>query len=225
MPVRGPSWHESKQLLRQCSAIASPGEKTTGRSPSIRVHEFACSVVYELPHQPNSAMEKPRRVFSSRRTRKKLLSAGWGTAKIWIVGSVEGRDPLLERHHPSGCGYTRPEWRLDCTGPAYDASRGGEESTLIRLWSVREAKPTSEFEGHTGSVTDLRWTGDGKRLVSCGVDQFLICWNLDGTTSAEAYFDADIENLALAPDERFLACGCYDTGSFAFGIPGRAKSH
>jgi WD40 repeat protein len=35
------------------------------------------------------------------------------------------------------------------------------------------------FEGHTHHVMDVGWTPDGKRLVSCGADNFVKVWNYE----------------------------------------------
>ncbi len=98
-----------------------------------------------------------------------------------------------------------PDGRTVATG-----STGGE----LKLWNVvapgagRDVRMTGRWDGHTGIVSDVVLTGDGKRAVS--VDGHGLVIVHDGAKVLKS-FKTDAEaftSLALSPDEKVIALGC-----------------
>jgi WD40 repeat protein len=49
---------------------------------------------------------------------------------------------------------------------------------VIRVWEPDENEPRLALEEHTGSVTDIAFTPDGRRLVSSSTDKSVIVWDV-----------------------------------------------
>jgi WD40 repeat protein len=52
----------------------------------------------------------------------------------------------------------------------------GNERVVV--WDLVRERRLRTFRGHEGDVTDLRFTPDGRRLISAGVDSTLLVWDL-----------------------------------------------
>ena len=48
-----------------------------------------------------------------------------------------------------------------------------------KLFDVPSGKIVKSFEGHTHHVLDVGWTPDGKKIVSCGADNFVKVWDYE----------------------------------------------
>ena len=84
---------------------------------------------------------------------------------IWVV--VGDGEP---RQLTDGRGVaTLPRWSPDGASLAYaaDAGHAGRLSTRVQRVADRSA---AELEGIPGSVEDLRWSGDGRRLLVLAAD-------------------------------------------------------
>ena len=82
---------------------------------------------------------------------------------------------------------------------------------LIRVFDIESGKQVGELRGHEGgSVTDLQFTSDGKRLASCGGDRTVRLWNTADLTKPklEQTFDGHDSltfGVAFSPDDTLLA--------------------
>ena len=59
----------------------------------------------------------------------------------------------------------------------------GEAAGQIRLYNLNTRKQVLRFKAHTNVVTALRFSADGKYLLSGGIDSTLICWKLTVTAN------------------------------------------
>ena len=57
----------------------------------------------------------------------------------------------------------------------------------IRIYDFASRKQLFRLKGHTNVVTALRFTGDGKYLISGGIDSTLIAWKVGGTTDKPSF--------------------------------------
>ena len=62
-------------------------------------------------------------------------------------------------------------------GPSGDVVATGGQDQVILVWDLARASPRPRrLEGHTGEVTDLLFTSDGTRLLSCATDKSVRAW-------------------------------------------------
>jgi len=100
-------------------------------------------------------------------------------------------------------------------GKLFAVGRGGEaEAGKIWVFETDGAKKKYELSGHLGGTNDLRFSADGKHLISCGRDTLVRIWNLeDGKQAAElgksrgGQFKDILHAVALSSDERWIAAG------------------
>jgi WD40 repeat protein len=86
----------------------------------------------------------------------------------------------------------------------------------VKLWDVADGKEVLTFDGHTGYLTCVAFSPDGKRLASSAVDDTVRVWDLEAGKEALALKihadDADqthrfIQAVAFSPDGKRLASG------------------
>jgi WD40 repeat protein len=102
------------------------------------------------------------------------LAALTGEGDLLIYDTRKGKVvATLERAHRGGCLAFHPEGRLLATG--------GDDN-IIRLWDIGEGeiRPLRALRGHSGRVTGLSFTPDGRRLVSVAWDDTMKTWAVPG---------------------------------------------
>jgi WD40 repeat protein len=82
---------------------------------------------------------------------------------------------------------------------------------VIRAFDIATGKQVSELKGHEGgSVTDLQFTSDGKRLASSGVDDTVRLWNTADLSKPKleqtfSEHEGRVFGVAFSPDDSLLA--------------------
>jgi WD40 repeat protein len=126
------------------------------------------------------------------------------TVKVW---GPAGDDPIAEIP-VAGAAPPRLAFR-----PGGETLAVGDPAGTVALWGVPPSEsPARTLAGHTGEVTHLEYSRDGRRLVSAGRDGHARLWDAD--TGAElrdlaghagavlaATFSSDGERLASAGEE------------------------
>ncbi len=124
-----------------------------------------------------------------------LASAGMdGTARIW--DAVTGQPGLILRHPDE------VNW-IDLTRDVRLAATACDDGA-IRLWDITTGKARGEpLRGHAGKeAVCVRFTPDGKRLISGGRDGRLFLWDVatGGVLAARVTGIPDIESLDISRD-------------------------
>jgi len=84
----------------------------------------------------------------------------------------------------------------------------------VRLFADRAAGEVMQLTGHVGSVTDLRFTPDGRSIVSCGNDGTVRLWDLSTGKEIRRFEAGDGPVLRLSEvtsSGRFLAVSMHDS--------------
>lgn len=63
------------------------------------------------------------------------------------------------------------------SGESLQFAFGLEESVII-IWDTRTWQPLHRLLGHTGSVSNLVWSPDGRSLASSSIDSTVILWDI-----------------------------------------------
>jgi WD40 repeat protein/serine/threonine protein kinase len=111
-----------------------------------------------------------------------LVSTGDDASRVWELPSGRClRTIELEGATPT-CSAMSPDSRFAAIG---------ESGGAVSLWQLRDRLRLRVFEGHTGSVTAVSFTRDGRRLISSGEDGTLRVWYLEWQPEARTIVEWD----------------------------------
>jgi WD40 repeat protein len=85
---------------------------------------------------------------------------------------------------------------------------GGGFDHLVKLWDVTAGRQLATLPGHQDSVRSVKFTADGKTLVSGGEDKTIRLWDVASRRQVAQFEQTDsVECVVLSPDGRMLAAG------------------
>ena len=100
----------------------------------------------------------------------------------------------------------------------------------VRIWSAAKGELIATLAGHTAWTGDLRFSADGKRLLTAAADQTLRVW--DTTTWREVAVlrghGDEVHAAAFTPDGQFVASGSKDGEILLWSLaaaPDRARPY
>jgi hypothetical protein len=116
----------------------------------------------------------------------KLLAAGsWpkgaGPGPIQLLEVASGKQLCRLPGHPQGQRLAfSPDGRLLASAGAPSDAAGWGDDRTIRVVDVAAGKEVRRFAGHSGWITALAFSADGKRLISAGSDTTILFWDVAG---------------------------------------------
>lgn len=139
---------------------------------------------------------------------RRLAVGGWnGLARIW---TLDGDQPPLVIAH----GLTSfvnavalaPDGKLVATGSSDRA--GG----YLRLWDTTNGQLVRSLDGHTDAVNSVRFSRDGKRLLTSSCDATARLWNVETGELIRTFAGHDwwVWSAAFSPDERRIVTASHD---------------
>jgi WD40 repeat protein len=195
------SWSERRDRLGQSDTGTAP-EPTPPKQPA------TCRIwsEEEILAECNRIVESP-----TRRDRLEAF-AGFLTRHCY---------PLLE--HGNRVGFAlQHAFNSEPAGHVHDISTlllpTLREPHLLRRWTSGaihnpKAALLRTLEGHSGAVTSVSMTPDGKRAVSGSVDGSLRLWDLDGGACLRALHGhgGTVTSISVTPDARLVVSGSDDS--------------
>jgi pre-mRNA-processing factor 19 len=85
---------------------------------------------------------------------------------------------------PYSCTVIHPDGYIFATGT---------QNNLIRIWDLRTQKNVATFQGHQGSINNVKFSENGIHLASCSMDNSVKIWDLRGPSNINTL------NLDLTP--------------------------
>lgn len=96
---------------------------------------------------------------------------------------------------------------------------GAANDNKIRFWQVKNGQALGTLIGHNGTVAELAFSPDGKRLASSSYDQTIGLWDLQTLRHGHSLRPAPITHrtgrgpclvCCLSPDSKLLVSGSKD---------------
>lgn len=87
------------------------------------------------------------------------------------------------------------------------AVTGTAEGT-VHLWNLQTKKQEHILVGHAKFAIDVKFSPDGKRVLSCGKDDLVLLWDVATGTEIHRYEDIGGWDANFSPDgRRAVSCG------------------
>jgi WD40 repeat protein len=117
-------------------------------------------------------------------------------------------------------GHGKPVRRVAMFSDKSLVATGGDDGT-VRLWKLPDAKPIGVLKGHSGPITALRFSPDGRILVSGDSGGDLLFHEVDAPSAPTGKVERlgnGITQLAFAPNGKYVAVSL-TTGQVGFLEP------
>ena len=104
---------------------------------------------------------------------KLLLTGSWDhKARIWDIA----RQAVVQELPQQGLYVHSVAWSPD---QKYVATAGSDVDGRIRLWTAQTGELVAKFNGHTDAVVSVKFSPNGKWLLTCSYDETARLWNIE----------------------------------------------
>lgn len=104
-----------------------------------------------------------------------LITAGFDqTARVW---DLKGDEDFVLRGHTGEVNHALFNPKPGADASSWQAATASDDRT-VALWRAGEGEKPFFLKGHTGPVTGLAWSSDGKWLASTSKDKQVRIWNV-----------------------------------------------
>ncbi|HEY8142870.1 MAG TPA: protein kinase [Kofleriaceae bacterium] len=88
---------------------------------------------------------------------------------------------------------------------------GGVQGGPVRVWDSRSGKQIASLTGHTERITSVRFSPDGRRLLTASYDDTAALWRLDSSAREHLFRHRDdINAAAFSPDGKRITTASKD---------------
>jgi WD40 repeat protein len=164
--------------------------------------------IYSLGEITNYSFSADGRLLALQNRR----STQEGTQPVRIIETETGKEinrlPLpFDSAMRLGSGYFLEDMALSPDATLL-AAVDAEEGTKINIWDVSKRKMVRTLKGHTDTIVCLRFTPDGKRLISSSKDKTIKFWDPwieQSYVLVPGKIPFAIRHAAFSPDARLVA--------------------
>jgi WD40 repeat protein len=137
-----------------------------------------------------------------------FVAVGWYDGRIGLWEAETGKEllPPIPAHPENVTALAvSPDESLLTSG-------GNESDATIKLWEVKTGNEVACLRGHTGRITGLAFSPDGKTLASASGDQTIRLWDVDKKQPVAVLrgHRSGVVAVAFMPDGKTLASGDVD---------------
>jgi WD40 repeat protein len=101
-----------------------------------------------------------------------------------------------------GCVTVSPDakWMVTCEAD------GGEAARIVRVRQLPSGKEQAPLRGHSGTIIDVFFSGDGRFAASTGYDKTAMIWRVGSWLAVDTLrHQAGVQYAAFSPDSRVVA--------------------
>ncbi len=159
-----------------------------------------------------------------------------GTAIVWTKAESSSADEINYEAGPPFTGHSGPVYTADFSADGVYVASGGYDKRIL-LWKPDEVKPYN-FEnlnsgdsvvekpeyrllsGHKAHVRSVRFSHDGRLLVSGSHDNTVKVWSVETGSAIKTFrgHDSWVRACAFHPNGRSILSGSHDQHAFAWSI-------
>lgn len=81
----------------------------------------------------------------------------------------------------------------------------GNNIGAIKIWDLKNDRLVRSITAHTGSISGILITQNGKTIITSSYDNSIIIWRVsDGKALHTMYHDNSVTGISISPDEKYL---------------------